>query len=103
MGRQEDRLCGPAPSLAFVLDCDQVLNDDKFVIDYIFFYYNCITYLTLYRMFIFYAINHAFDLAELYVKRFEPIRINYDIDLNTDPKTIKAEKGKTLLFLILVG
>lgn len=71
MGRQEERLGGQTPDINAVLDADWRLNAN--------------------RKFIFEAIDRAYDTAELYVKRFDPIRLNYQIDVNTEPKTIRAE------------
>lgn len=72
MGRQEDRLGGKAPSIDTIMDDDGVMIAN--------------------RRFVFDAINQAFDTAEVYVQRFEPIRLNYEVDVNTDPKTIRAER-----------
>lgn len=38
-------------------------------------------------------VHSAFNKAELYAKRFDPIRQNFEIDFNTDPETIKMEKN----------
>lgn len=49
------------------------------------------------RDFLFTAIESAYDTFSEYVRRFEDIRLNYQIDVQTDPKTIKAEKRVDVL------
>lgn len=47
----------------------------------------------IHRQFIFDAIQSAYDTAELYLTRFDPIRANYEIDINTDHSVITAERN----------
>lgn len=47
--------------------------------------------------YIFTAIEAAYDTSTEYVRRFEEIRLNYQVDVHTDPKTIKAEKDVAVL------
>lgn len=77
MGRQEERLCGKPASIKFILGDDKQLKMD--------------------RDLIFEIIDNAFQKTVEYVKRFEPIRTNYEIDFNTDPKTITSEKDLKVL------
>lgn len=42
------------------------------------------------------VIHNAYWKAEKYIKRFEPIRINFEIDVNMDARTLKAERGNFL-------
>lgn len=46
----------------------------------------------VHREYIFSAIESAFDTFTEYIRRFDEIRLNYQTDVQTDPKTIKAEK-----------
>lgn len=46
---------------------------------------------------IFIAIESAFDTFTAYVRRFDEIRRNYQIDILTEPKTIKTEKRVSVL------
>lgn len=77
MGRQEERLGVKEPSMHKVMMDDHILVEN--------------------RQYIFDAISKAYDVAELYLKRFDPIRKNYEIDVNTDQKTITSETNVNAL------
>lgn len=51
----------------------------------------------IFSEFIFESIQNAYDTAEIYLKRFDVIRNNFEVDINTDPKTIRAEQNVTAL------
>ncbi|CAD7077293.1 unnamed protein product [Hermetia illucens] len=60
MGRQEDRLSGNPPGLGHILETDIEFQDYRVRLDDV--------------------IHNAYWKAEKYIKRFEPIRINFEID-----------------------
>uniref|UniRef100_A0A1A9V6M7 AAA+ ATPase domain-containing protein n=1 Tax=Glossina austeni TaxID=7395 RepID=A0A1A9V6M7_GLOAU len=72
MGRQEERLAGIPPDLSFLLRTDPDFQRNRKLIN---------TY-----------IRQAYDIAELYIYRFETIRHNYEIDTCTDPNTLRTER-----------
>lgn len=72
MGKQQDRLCGYPPDIYLIMNNDNDMIEN--------------------RTFIFMAINLAYDKAEIYVKRFNKIRDDYERDVNTNPETIRNEK-----------
>lgn len=71
-GRQEDRLGGQTPNIDTVLDDDVRLNEN--------------------RRFLTEALARAYATVDVYVQRFEPIRLNYQQDVATDPRAVIAER-----------
>lgn len=76
MGRQEDRLIGQPPSLNFQFDIDEEYQKNTGII--------------------FELIDKAYDRIDLYIKRFDQIRLDYEMDLKTDPEVIRAETGNVI-------
>lgn len=71
-GRQEDRLGGQTPNI------DTVLDDD--------------VELTANRRYLSESLQRAYETVNVYVQRFEPIRLNYQQDVATDPRAITFER-----------
>lgn len=72
MGRQEDRLADNPPDFEFYLRNDQDLQADKATPNDV--------------------IKNAYRKIEIYVQRFETIRINYEIDSQTHSTVITTER-----------
>ncbi|XP_037937177.1 dynein heavy chain 6, axonemal [Teleopsis dalmanni] len=72
MGRQEERLSEPAPALSFLFRTDKVYQAN--------------------RKSIYTNIHNAYIKAIAYTKRFTTIRLNYEIDLTTDPTLLSTER-----------
>lgn len=73
MGRQEDRLADNPPDFEFYLKNDQQFQVDKATPSTV--------------------IKNAFRRIDIYTKRFETIRINYQIDTKTNPSIITSERN----------
>lgn len=72
MGRQEDRLADNPPDFEFYLKTDHMFQADKATPNRV--------------------IKNAYRKIEIYVQRFESIRINYEIDTKTSSSIITSER-----------
>lgn len=74
MGRKENRLCDSPPDFDHILEINEEFHRNKELIPEI--------------------VSQAYEKVYLYIKRFDPIREAYRVDLDSNPTMIRSETSK---------